>query len=57
MRGSIPPFLQYFMAWCLVKHRDNFTFTITDGYSSLAVTLPVTLQFLKGAGTHFAVLR
>jgi hypothetical protein len=29
MRGAIPPLLQYvFMAWCLVKHRDNFTFKI-----------------------------
>jgi hypothetical protein len=29
MRGAIPPFLKYpFMAWCLVKHRDNFTFTL-----------------------------
>jgi hypothetical protein len=28
MRGAILPFPQYiFMAWCLVKHRDNFTFT------------------------------
>jgi hypothetical protein len=28
MRGGIPPLLQYvFMAWRLVKHRDNFTFT------------------------------
>jgi hypothetical protein len=28
MRVAIPPFLQYvFMAWCLVKQRDNFTFT------------------------------
>jgi hypothetical protein len=28
MRGAIPPLPQYvFMAWCLVKHRDNFTFT------------------------------
>jgi hypothetical protein len=28
MRGPIPPLPQYvFMAWCLVKHRDNFTFT------------------------------
>jgi hypothetical protein len=27
MRGAIPPLPQYvFMAWCLVKHRDNFTF-------------------------------
>jgi hypothetical protein len=28
--GVIPPLLQYaFMALCLVKHRDNFTFTAT----------------------------
>jgi hypothetical protein len=28
MCGAIHPLLQYaFMAWCLVKHRDNFTFT------------------------------
>jgi len=28
MRGIMPPLLQYtFMACCLVKHRDNFTFT------------------------------
>jgi hypothetical protein len=27
MRGVIPPLPQYaFMAWCLVKLRDNFTF-------------------------------
>jgi hypothetical protein len=27
MRGAIPPLPQYiFMEWCLVKHRDNFTF-------------------------------
>jgi hypothetical protein len=27
MSGAIPPLRQYvFMAWCLVKHRDNFTF-------------------------------
>jgi len=25
MSGAMPPFPQYaFMAWCLVKHRDNF---------------------------------
>jgi hypothetical protein len=29
MRGAIPPHPRYvFMAWCLVKHRDNFTFTL-----------------------------
>jgi hypothetical protein len=27
MSGAVPPFPQYvFMAWCLVKHWDNFTF-------------------------------
>jgi hypothetical protein len=27
MHGAITPLPQYaFMAWCLVKHRDNFTF-------------------------------
>jgi len=27
MRGAIPPLPHnFFMAWCLVKHRDNFTF-------------------------------
>jgi len=27
MRGAMPPLPQYiFMAWYLVKHRDNFTF-------------------------------
>jgi hypothetical protein len=30
MSGAIPPLSQYvFMAWYLVKHRDNFTFTFT----------------------------
>jgi hypothetical protein len=29
MRGAIPPLPQYvFMAWCLVKRRDNFIFTL-----------------------------
>jgi hypothetical protein len=29
MCGAIPPLSHYiFMAWCLVKPRDNFTFTI-----------------------------
>jgi len=28
MRGAVPPILQYvLMAWYLVKHRDDFTFT------------------------------
>jgi hypothetical protein len=29
MRGAILPLHQYtFMAWCLVKQRDNFTFLL-----------------------------
>jgi hypothetical protein len=29
MRRAVPPLPQYvFMTWCLVKHRDNFTFTL-----------------------------
>jgi hypothetical protein len=29
MSGAIPPLPKYaFMVWCLVKHRDNFTFTL-----------------------------
>jgi hypothetical protein len=32
MRGAIPSLAQYvFMAWCLVKHRDNFTFAFILG--------------------------
>jgi hypothetical protein len=30
MLGAMSSLPQYvFMAWCLVKHRDNFTFTFT----------------------------
>jgi len=29
MSGAMPPLPQYvFMVWCLVKRRDNFTFTL-----------------------------
>jgi hypothetical protein len=31
MTGAIPLLPQYaFMAWCLVKHRDNFTFILNS---------------------------
>jgi hypothetical protein len=41
MRGTISPFPQYvFMAWCLVKHRDNFTFYLKKyGYLSTEACL------------------
>jgi hypothetical protein len=28
MRGAVPPPQYVFMAWCVVKHGDNFTFFI-----------------------------
>jgi hypothetical protein len=32
MRGAVHPLPQYaFIAWCLVKHRENFTFTFLPG--------------------------
>jgi len=33
MRGTIisSPNMYVFMAWCLVKHRDNFTFALSQG--------------------------
>jgi hypothetical protein len=34
MRGTIPSFPQYaFLAWCLVKHGDNFAFTFTLNFT------------------------
>jgi hypothetical protein len=40
MRGAIPPLTQYvLMVWCLVKHRDNFTFHyISISHSHYAYT-------------------
>jgi hypothetical protein len=37
MRGAITPLPQYaFMAWCLVKHRDNFTFYFTESHTTFS---------------------
>jgi hypothetical protein len=44
MRGAILPLHHYvFMAWYLVKHRDNFTFT----HSQQIWALIVDTQFFK----------
>jgi hypothetical protein len=41
MREAIPPLPQYaFMAWCLVTHRDSFTFIFT---------LQPPIQWVQGA--------
>jgi hypothetical protein len=43
MRGAIHPLPQYaFMAWCLVKHRDNFAFYLNlhkELYKSITYTI------------------
>jgi hypothetical protein len=33
--GAILPLPHVFMAWCLLKHRDTFSFTVTDRIFSL----------------------
>jgi hypothetical protein len=40
MSGAIPPLPQYvFIAWCLVKHRDNFTFTLHPAMMRFIIVL------------------
>jgi hypothetical protein len=37
--GAIPQLPQYiFMAWCLVKHRDNFTFYLPNSVGHMGGT-------------------
>jgi hypothetical protein len=44
MRVAIPPLPQYvFMAWCLVKHRDNFTFYDKN----ILINLIIHAEFLR----------
>jgi hypothetical protein len=46
MRGSIPPLPQYvFMAWCLVKHRDNFTFIYSLCLALISLTRAVLFKY------------
>jgi hypothetical protein len=47
LRGAIPPLPQsVFMAWCLVKHRDNFTFTLpTNVKSALMCAVKFQVKF------------
>jgi hypothetical protein len=58
MLGAIPPLPQYaFMAWCLVKHRDNFTFTFTATREILAYRESADLRGRKWreAGEHCVI--
>jgi len=45
MRGVINPLPQYAFMWCLVKHRDNFTFTFTNFALLNRPTKPVQSVF------------
>jgi hypothetical protein len=43
MHGAVPPLPQYvFMAWCLVKHRDNFT----DCHSQILEVCHMSQRFI-----------
>jgi hypothetical protein len=55
MSGAIPPLLQYaFMAWCLVKRRDNFTFafTFTTTWRVLMLRMEETPPIMEGSCEH-----
>jgi hypothetical protein len=59
MRGAIPSLPQYaFMVWCLVKHRDNFTFTFTSKTSEFCIRSDSQRSVSGGAllSTGFMVL-
>jgi hypothetical protein len=44
MRGAIHPLPQFvFMAWCLVKRRDNFTFTFIS-ITNMALVLTSNVE-------------
>jgi hypothetical protein len=45
MLGAILPLPQYvFMTWCLVKHRDNFTFYLYSAkWKSMSVIIAVII--------------
>jgi hypothetical protein len=58
MSGAIPPLLQYaLMAWCSIKHRDNFTYI----FSSVGIALGYGLDDqgsrvrFRGGGGNFAL--
>jgi hypothetical protein len=56
MSGAVYPLPQYaFMVWCLVKHRDNFTFTFyfyhaMETHGGVAMYLHAFLTLAFGGG-------
>jgi hypothetical protein len=59
MSGSTPPLTQYaFVAWCLVKHRDNFTSTFetcTTGMSCMTESSDMLSVFLIKCLLYLAI--
>jgi hypothetical protein len=50
MHGTIPPLPLYvFMVWCLVKHRDNFTFTSSTASGTALWPTQPPIQWVLGA--------
>jgi hypothetical protein len=49
MRGTIPPLPQYvFMAWCLVKHRDNVPLPLPLYYTKLKFKYKISHRTKNG---------
>jgi hypothetical protein len=54
MCGAVPPLSQYgFMAWCLVKHRDNISLPLMLYYSNYKVKMEnnfcrYTVTYIQG---------
>jgi hypothetical protein len=56
MNGAIHPFPQYaFMAWCLVKHRDNFTFLPFTGVNRAGLTIETVSGLILTAVTNIEI--
>jgi hypothetical protein len=53
MSGAIPSLTQYaFMAWCLVKYRDNFTFVTLVSVDLYAAECYVGPSFMMATDVH-----
>jgi hypothetical protein len=55
MGGAIPPLPQYvFLVWCLVKHRDNFTFSsiFTSSYTHVEDSYAKSSPLAQTARSH-----
>jgi hypothetical protein len=56
MRGAIHSLPHYvFMAWCLVKHRDNFTFTTVSTPALASTQSPILLDKVVAVLKHYTM--